>query len=303
MVVKYAGAQAGKPFSQSVYATLLKVGLKILSGKKDLRAAIRTFLPSGVIGMKTNCLARRFNSTPVALTSALVELLTASGFDQNDIVIWERTSEELKKGGYTLNASSFGGLRCFGTDTRGIGYSDDFYSYGEVNSLVSRILTEVVDYNVNLPVLKDHSIAGLSGALKNMYGAINNPNKYHDNNCDPFCAHINLLAPIKKKNRLTVLDAVKVQYNGGPGYVAQYISFYSGIILSADAVAADRVGLEILENERKKHGLPPLEKVGRQVKYLATAQKEGLGTADLSEIDLVVVRVDADGKQAKGELF
>ena len=61
-----------------------------------------------------------------------------------------------------------------------------------------------------------------------MYGAINNPNKYHADNCDPYCAHVNSLEPIKSKNRLTMIDAVRVQYNGGPGYVEDYLTYYGG---------------------------------------------------------------------------
>ena len=302
VVVRYSGDGTKKGLSRPAYGVLLTAGMRVLSGEKEAKAAVRKYLPSGVIGMKTNCLVRTLNSTPTALAEALSDLLIEAGFDKNDIVIWERTNRELKNAGYTLNAASFGG-RCLGTDTNGVGYSSRFYSSGEVNSLVSRILTDMVDYNVNLPVLKDHSIAGLSGGMKNMYGAIHNPNKYHDNNCDPFCAHVNNLAPIKKKNRLIILDAVKVQYNGGPGYVSEYVTYYNGVLLSDDPVAVDRVGLEILEHLRKVNGLPPLEKVGRQVKYLRSAQQIGLGVADMKQIDVAVLLVDKNGRQTVGELF
>jgi len=302
VVVKYAGNSSGKGLGSQEYAVVLNAGIRALSGEKGIKKAVRKYLPSGVIGMKTNCLALKLNSTPVALSDALSKLLTQAGFGENDIVVWERTNRELKKAGYSLNISAFG-RRCLGTDTNGIGYSSGFYSSGEVSSLVSRILTNLVDYNVNLPVLKDHSIAGLSGGMKNMYGAIHNPNKYHDNNCDPFCAHVSNLEPIKKKNRLTVLDAVKVQYQGGPGYVSEYISYYNGVVLSDDPVAVDRVGLEILEQMRKVNGLPPLEKVGRSVKYLDTAEQIGLGIADMRRIDVQVLLVDKSGRQTSGELF
>ncbi len=302
VVGRFSGDGSKKGLSRQQYTLLLTAGMRALSGQKTIKAAVRRYLPSGVIGVKTNCLARALNSTPVALADALSWLLTEAGFDENDIVIWERTNKELSKAGYTLNASSFG-YRCLGTDTNGIGYSGGFYSFGEVSSLVSRILTDLVDYNINLPVLKDHSIAGLSAGMKNMYGAIHNPNKYHDNNCNPFCAHVNSLEPIRKKNRLIVLDAVKVQYNGGPGFVSEYISYYNGVMLSDDPVAVDRVGLEVVEHLRKANGLPPLEKVGRPVKYLNSAEAIGLGTADLHNIDLDVILINDQGRQSTGELF
>lgn len=302
VVVRYSSDGQKRGLTKEEYQILLTAGIRALSGEKEVKTAIRKYLPSGVIGMKTNCLAHKRNSTPVALTDALSLLLTQAGFDENDVVVWERTNRELAKAGYTLNASTIG-RRCLGTDTNGVGYSRGFYSSGDVSSLVSRILTDMVDYNVNLPILKDHSIAGLSGGMKNMYGAIHNPNKYHDNNCDPFCAHVSDLEPIRGKNRLTILDAIKVQYNGGPGVVSEYISYYNGIIISDDPVATDRVGLEILEHMRKANGLPPLEKVGRPVKYLNSAQQIGLGIAELQRIDVEVLLIDKNGRQSAGELF
>jgi uncharacterized protein (DUF362 family) len=304
VVAKYSG-NGQRGLAKEEYRLLLGTGLTRLSGEKEVKTALQKYFPKfpkGVIGIKTNCIARTFNSTPTALADALSDLLTQAGFDENDIVIWERTSRELSKAGYTLNASS-SGRRCLGTDTNGLGYSGDFYNSGDVSSLVSRILTDMVDYNINLPVLKDHSIAGLSAGMKNMYGAINNPNKYHDNNCDPFCAHVSNLEPIRKKNRLAVIDAVQVQYDRGPGFVAEYTARYNGIIISDDPVAADRVCLEILEQLRKVNGLPSLEKVGRPVKYLASAQQLGLGTADMKQIDVDVAVVDKNGQARVGGLF
>jgi len=302
IVVKYITDKKRCPLSQDKYKLLLSTGLKTLAGNNQLSAAVKTFLPRGVVGFKTNCLVRKLNSTPVALAAAFGDLLVESGFNDNDIVVWERTNRELEQAGYKLNASSFG-RRCLGTDTNGLGYSDSFYSSGQANSLVSRILTDLVDHNVNLPVLKDHSIAGLSGCLKNMFGAINNPNKYHDFNCDPFAADISSLAPIKTKNRLGVIDAVRIQYHGGPGYAGSYLADYGGLIISADPVAADRVGLELVEHFRAKNGLPPLADTGRPVKYLDSAAERGLGVADLNNIDLKVIDIDTDGTATDGKLL
>lgn len=301
IVVKFLNV-SGNKFSQKEYRSMLTAGFLALAEKDDIAGAIRKIIPGGVIGLKTNCLAQKLNSTPVALTEALCGLMVEAGFNDNDLVIWERTSRELAAAGYALNVSGRG-YRCLGTDATGVGYDQTFYSLGEVNSLVSRILTDMVNYNINLPVLKDHSVAGLSAGLKNMYGVINNPNKYHENNCDPFCAQVSGLAPVKSKNRLSVIDAVKVQYQGGPGFMGKYVADYKGIIISDDPVAADRVGLEILEYLRKVNGQPPLEAVGRKVNYLDTAQKIGLGMADIDKIEIRVINVSEQGKQSIGKLF
>lgn len=301
-VIKYSGKDKGKQLSSDTYQQLLETGLKTLSGKSKIDEAVRKYIPSGVVGMKVNCLTRELNSTPVALTDGLSKILITAGTENNDILIWERTSRELELAGFDLNASSFG-RRCLGTDTNGVGYSRDFYSSGEVDSLVSRVMTDLIDYNINLPILKDHSIAGLSACLKNMYGAVNNPNKFHDNNCDPFAADISNLEPIKQKNRLSIIDAIRVQYNGGPGYDSRYLSYYNGLIISDDPVAADRIGLDILEHLRKINNLPTLKQAEREVKYLISAERLGLGLADKEQINLKVIEVDDTGKQSGIDLL
>jgi uncharacterized protein (DUF362 family) len=286
---------------RSDYRRLLRAGFAELLGNADWHSKLKALLSGRTVGMKTNCLTGQLNSTPVALVEALGDELVHAGYDENDLVVWERTSRELSRAGFTLNAASTG-RRCLGTDSNGVGYSSDFHSSGNVNSLVSRVLTNTVDCNINLPTLKDHSIAGMSSALKNMYGAIHNPNKYHDDNCDPACAHIYDLAPVHDTTRLTVIDAVRVQCDGGPGFVRTHMYPYGGLIISSDPVAADRVALEILTHLRKLNGRKRLEDAGRPVKYLATAAKLGLGEAELGQIDLKVLHIDPAGDVTEGEL-
>lgn len=284
------------------YHHLLATGLQLLTGAGSLDAAMGQIFPEGAVGMKTNCLTSRVTSTPVDLTLALGDLLIDNGFAENDIVVWERSNRELKRAGYELNAS-FHGRRCLGTDTVDVGYSDDFFSYKLVNSRVSRVLTDIVTSNVNVPVLKDHSMAGLSGALKNLYGVIHNPNKYHANNCSPFAGQVGGLEPVKRTDKLTIIDATRVQWDKGPGPSPNHLAYFGGLIIAQDAVAADTIALQVLEHYRALNGAPPLAKAGREVKYLKEAAANGLGVADPAQIELQVLVVDIKGNVTKSELF
>lgn len=301
-VVKYSGNPDNKFLVREQYRQMLEPAFSLLAGDTDGDYVKRRF-PRGVVGMKTNCLAP-FNPTLLPLVDAISDILKEkSGIEENNLIVWERTNRELKQAGFKLNASSFG-RRCLGTDTNGLGYDDDqFFSSGKVNSLVTRILTDVVDHSINFGVLKHHSIAGMSAGLKNMYGAINNPNKYHGNNCSPFTADINNLEPIRSRHRLTIIDAVRVQYDKGPGYHSKAMGYYNGLVLSEDSVAADTVSLMILDHLRQRQGLARLAATGQRVKYLKAAEKIGLGINDMSKIDLQVAVVAADGTVSKGELF
>ena len=301
VVIKLSAAKDPSRWNVAEYTTALRAGLSHLLDVADPGAAVQSLLPKGVVGIKPNCVARDQNSTPVDLAEAVGNLLEKAGWKANEIIIWERTSRELRAAGYDLNASVIG-RRCLGTDAHS-GYAGDFHSVGEVSSLVSSILTELVVSNVNLPLLKDHSLAGLSGGLKNMYGAIHNPNKYHANNCDPFVAQVNALPPIKKTQRLTIMDAVRVQYDRGPGYSARHMANYGGLVISSDPVAADAVGLAILDRIRTDHGLPEVAASVRPARYLQSASELGLGVADLSQIEVVVRQIGSDGNVTDGDLF
>lgn len=302
VVVRHQDGLRGERLNSAQYASLLHHGLTTLTEESSGESAVRKLLPKGPVGLKTNCLTGKFNSTPVPLVEALAGILESAGWAANDIVVWERTGQELQKAGFELNASSFG-RRCFGTDANGVGYGREFHSAGESSSLVSRILEKLVGGNINLPVLKDHSIAGLSGGMKNMFGAINNPNKFHNTNCDPHVADVSMMDPIRTKNRLTIIDAVRVQYHNGPGYDPAQVAGYGGMILSDDPVAVDGIGLEIVEHYRREAGLPSLEKANRPAKYLRTAQAHGLGEADLAAIELKVLIVNDKGRVREGKLF
>jgi hypothetical protein len=303
VVVKYSGNTENKFLADKQYRRLLEPGLDILADKTCRKSYLNRLFPGGAIGMKTNCLAP-FNPTLLPLVDAVSDILTdETAVDENDLIVWDRTNRELKRAGFDLNASSFG-RRFMGTDANGIGYDDSqFYSQGRVSSLVTRILTQMVDHNINLGVLKHHSIAGMSAGMKNMYGAVNNPNKFHGNNCSPFTAEINSLEPIRKKHRLTIVDAVRVQYDRGPGFHSDSMGYYNGLVVSEDPVAADAVSLEILEDLRRKNGLKPLATTGKKVKYLEAGEKIGLGIGSLSRIDLQVIVVASDGSIAPGELL
>lgn len=302
VVIRYRNPETPGRLTREEYTTILTDGLQALSKSGSASRFLKQTIPNGPVGLKTNCVARKAYATPTALCTAFGDLLEDTGLKDNDIVTWDRTSSELKAAGFELNAGSFG-RRCLGTDAHPSGYGREFYTHGEVASLVSGILTREVHSDVNMPVLKDHSLAGVSCCLKNMYGAINNPNKYHDNNCDPFAAHVNMLTPIKSTFRLAVVDAVQLQYHAGPGYSPAHIVNYHGLILGTDPVAVDAVGYGLVDHYRQANRLEPLAVAGREPTWLKTAQELGLGTAAHEEIETVSLVTSREGRTVEGELL
>ena len=264
---------------------MLEAGLRAFFGDGDCQDHLRSlFADDDVVGIKVNTLGGPGISTRVELVERFSGLLFDAGIPRKNHLVWDRSDRELRSAGYTVKAS--GELPCFGTDHSGTGYAEDLAVKGGIGSLMSRILTEYSGGIVNMPVLKDHGIAGITCALKNHFGAIHNPNKYHDNGCDPYIADLNSLEQIRGKERLIIVDCLKVQFHGGPSFQPAWAANYGGLLIGTDPVAIDSIGYGIIEELRGKGGKEPLKGSKRQPIYIRTAAKYGLGSDDLEKIDL-----------------
>jgi len=244
--------------------------------------------PGETVGLKVNALGGRGLSSNLQLVEAICERLQEAGIKANDIVVWDRDSDEMEHAGFQV---STGGNRvqCFGTDR--VDYEPELVTHGSVGSRLSKILTQRCNVLINVPVLKDHDGAGVSIALKNMYGVIHNPNKYHPNGCDPYIADLNMLPEIRNKMRLTICDATTACFEGGPGYKPEYSWKNNALMVSQDLVALDYTGWQIIERKRAEKGLKTLEGDKRAPHYIATAAdaQHRLGTNDPRRIAVVEV--------------
>jgi uncharacterized protein (DUF362 family) len=128
-------------------------------------------------------------------------------------------------------------------------------------------------------------------ALKNLFGAIHNPNKYHLNTGDPYVADVNALPAVRKKVRLTICDAIAPQYEGGPSYMPHWSWPFNGLLVSRDPVALDYTGWKIIEEQRAGKGLPTLKAAKREPVYIARAAdaQHRIGANDPAMIEKVEV--------------
>jgi len=267
---------------------MLDAAVQKLTGLPDAAAGWRTlFKPSDRIGIKVNALGL---PTQPAVVDAIAAGLTASGVPAENIIIWDRFDTELSAAGFKLNQSA-GGVRCRGTDAEhyGSGYQKEVETSGQIGSCFSRIVAEEVSALICVPVLKDHNLAGASLGMKNFFGAIHNPNKYHGNNCDPFVADVVSHRFIRPKWRLTVVDGTRAQYNAGPGKHPGYAWDFGGLLVGSDFVAVDAVAADLLDAERKGRGTKTIAEDGRPAKHIQTAASRGLGVADSKRIERIEV--------------
>ena len=269
-------------------ARLLQLLDRAVQGVSDANSPMEAWKkivkPGEVVGLKVNCLAGRGASTSVALVDAVCERLQQAGIRPGDIVVWDRLNSDLESAGFRPSSRA-GRIRYIGNDEAG--YENDLAAFGEAGSLLSTTLTRTCNAVINLPILKDHGIVGVTMALKNFFGAIHNPNKYHSNGGDPYVADVYMLPPIRQKVRLTICDAIAPQYEGGPSFMPHWSWPFHGLIASRDPVALDYTGWQIIEGKRAEKGLPTLRSLRREPVYIARAAdaQHRIGTNDPGLID------------------
>ncbi len=261
--------------------TLFETQTSVAAWKRIVR-------PGEVIGLKVNCLAGKRLSTSVSLVEAIADRLQSAGIRASDIIVWDRDSEDLESAGFRIVEEGTR-VRCFGNDRTG--FEEELAAFGSAGSLVCKTLTRLCDGVINLPVLKDHGIAGVTAALKNLFGAVHNPNKYHSNVGDPYIADVYMLPPIRSKVRLHICDATTAQYEGGPPFMPQWAWPCNSLLLATDPVALDYVAWQLIDQKRAEHRLKSLAQSGRNPSYILTAADAShrIGIADPRRIDVVRV--------------
>ena len=266
-----------------------------LTGNTDkAQAWASLFKPGDVVGLKINLRGGAHLSTQPCVVNAIVDGLVAAGVQPNNIIVWDAWTKELKPAGYTENVSAEG-VRYFCTDhvrpSAGFAedrskireaYSDQPVKVGDKTVYFTRIMTDMITALINVPMVKDHVMAGVTCSMKNHYGSILTPKDLHGHSCDPYLAELNAAPVIRDKTRLILVDGLRALYNGGPRDNPQYHWNLNSIIAGTDPVAVDSLAGRLLDEKRDEKDMRP---VMTKAHYIDTAAKMGLGTNNPLEID------------------
>jgi hypothetical protein len=140
---------------------------------------------------------------------------------------------------------------------------------------------------INSRPMRTHSWSGVGSLIKN-YITFDRPQDYHDDACADL-AKLWELPMVKGKTRLNILVMLTPQFhNIGPHHFdPMYTWPYQGLILSVDPVAADAVGLRIIQAKRREaFGEDrPLQPTAHHIELAETVHN--LGVANMDRIDLV----------------
>jgi uncharacterized protein (DUF362 family) len=267
---------------------LLDRAIASYTGIHDPVTAWKRIVPVGkVIGLKVNGLGGKGICTHPVLTQAICERLQQAGVKPGQIVIFEQRTNFLQACGFT-HTDNPANIRMLSSEI--YGYEALPSSFGSANIRLAKALT-LCDMVIGLPILKDHSGAGVTFAMKNMYGVVDRPQDLHATNCNPAVADLNCIPAIRDKVRFTIGDAMTSVYDGGPGFHPERLWQPNALIVGEDRVAIDHTAWQMLERKRAEAGMPTLEAAGRPPRYIATAADADhkLGVNDPGRIQLIEV--------------
>jgi uncharacterized protein (DUF362 family) len=264
---------------------MLEKVLTELTGKATLVDAVKVFYhPSDKVVVKLNGIALANMSTNKELVLPFLDALIASGIPAGNITVLEQYPSFLA--GTRVNAMNVPK----GVNVALHNNSDASMEYRMitgtgVQTKFARALTESTAV-ANFALIKDHSICGYTGTLKNMtHGCTINPHDFHLHHASPQIALLAAQDVIKSRVRLTITDAFKIMCHGGPlDKQPQFRLPYESVFASTDMVAMDTIGWEIVEDFRKQKRLPTLTAEGRPPSYIKAAGDLGLGVADRAKI-------------------
>jgi len=303
---------AGMTPKPEVVSRMVESLVCAVTGTSSASDAWRSLIkPGEKVGIKVSSQPGPVGGTHPAVALAVVEGLIAAGIKSGDIIVWDRRREDLVAAGYDripglnlrwiekgagydprvmVTASATGRL-VFGD----LGFKESQNSLSDIlgptaqlsqDSHVPIILSRDVDKVINIPSLCDSYFTGINGALAGMtLGTLDNWRRFGrgEGYGDSALADVYGSEWIGKKVALTIMDAMVLQYAGGPYPSPVNCVTYSALFASKDPVAIDATGLRLLDEQRSVSRMPKASLDGGHV---AEAESRGLGNADEKMIQL-----------------
>jgi hypothetical protein len=187
-----------------------------------------------------------------------------------------------------------------------------FFGEEDTRSNLVRLVSDTLTKIINVPNMKEHRAAGVTGCLKNVaYGNFSNMDRSHrfeKTNTLTFIGTLASTEPVRSRVVLNVMDGLRGVWHGGPFVQNARFEFYpKQIMIGTDPVAMDHKLIQLIEAKRKAEGAPSLfdrsrEHIGNKLEpdvnpffrepgHVEYAGKLGLGVFDDSKIKLKVIEL------------
>jgi uncharacterized protein (DUF362 family) len=314
-----SGAIVRNRVSQPIVRQMLEHAMEELTQEKSAQAAWAKFIkPNDIVGIKINPSGAPACCSSPEILREIISSVQRVGVPARNILVYDRYSYEMDIGSYQALLPP--GVRIVGIQDAFVdasGYDPNiycaanFFGEWETRSYMASIVSEVVTKIINVPTMKDHSAAGVTGALKNLaYGTFNNVARTHRapySFTNPLIGLMCTVEPLRSKSVLHIMDGMRQVWHGGPlTQVQDFIDQTGTLLVATDPVALDTIELEAIEKKRRERGAPSVWQHDpksitadindffhdaaknlffRQPGHIAAAGELGLGVADLKRID------------------
>ena len=311
--------------SQSIVRQMIEQGMRELTGEKDPRLAWSKFIdPQDTVGIKINSSGAPACCSSPEMVREIVAAVRSVGVPVRNIYVYDRYAYEVDLGSYQVLAPL--GVRVTGVQEHKLdvsGYDPNvfceanFFGEWETRSYMASIVSSGVTKIINVPTMKDHSAAGVTGCLKNLgYGTFNNVDRSHRRPfsfTDPLIGIMCSVEPLRSKAVLHIMDGTRMVWHGGPlTQNPDFIFPACSIMVGTDPVAMDTIELEKIEAKRSREGAPSVwsrdpasltndngayyrdaskNLFYRQPHHIAAAGKLGLGISDRRQIELQAIHI------------
>jgi uncharacterized protein (DUF362 family) len=265
---------------------LLEKAMMELTGATNLVESMKRFVhASDTVAIKPNGIAGNSMATSFEFILPVVEACIAAGVPAENITVFEQYSSYLLAA--RVGAPKYDlpkGVKVAFHNNKDHGM-DGVKIYEGITTKFCRQLMQA-SCVINMGLIKDHSICGYTGALKNItHGTIHNPEAHHAHFANPQIAMLYAHPAVTSRVRLHIADGMKLMYDKGPlAKDPNTIVAHGSVYVATDPVALDTLGALAVSEERKKHGLKPLAQSGRAPKYIDVASELGLGMVDINQI-------------------
>ncbi|NOT61826.1 MAG: DUF362 domain-containing protein [Acidobacteria bacterium] len=304
-----------------VVGEMMARGMTALTGEKETLAAWRRFFTKDdVVAIKVNCGGNPYCVSDHDIVAETIRNLIAVGIPPTRITIYERFHSQLVESNYAPRVAEGVNLHAAEKENRHTDHNNydprvyveaDFFGEDDTRSNLMRLVSQTVTKIINIPNMKDHGAVGATGCLKNIaYGSFNNVARTHFKGVSHTLSFVGTLAsvePLRSKTVLQIMDGLRGVWHGGPFARDKRFLFHpKQILFGTDPVALDRLLLDIIDDERKRHGAisiwnrdektldfnngkdrdndPNTNIIIREPGHVAYAAKLGLGVAELEKI-------------------
>jgi uncharacterized protein (DUF362 family) len=299
---------------------MIRRGMTALTGDRDARDSwARFFNAQDFVGIKINCSGAPGAMSMPDVVADICRNLMIVGVKPTNIVIHERGGGQILLAKYDQFVPA--GIRVESANTW-LGYDPNvyveanFFGEDDTRSYLMRMVTEQFTKIINVPNMKDHSASGVTGCLKNIsYGEFNNVARSHyraQTETLTFIGTLAMVEPLRSRTVLQIMDGLRGVWHAGPFSTNRRYRFYpKQMKFGTDAVAMDRLLIDIIDDKRKQEGAisvwerdrkyfgttaqwqanPNVNRFDRETGHIEYASKLGLGVYDVRTIDHAEIRL------------